>query len=97
MTKLKNRPRNSNEISLWEFAFENPVRVEIVKIMLNEDCVKTTSIAQNIPPKKRGTLPTHLAILERAGITERVREGRDSVHAIRVDVLEKVIQELIPT
>jgi DNA-binding transcriptional ArsR family regulator len=71
---------------LWA-ALADPTRQRLVDLILAADGATATALARDVPITRQG-IAKHLAILERAGLVEASRAGREVRFTVRRDRLD---------
>jgi DNA-binding transcriptional ArsR family regulator len=78
-------PREAD--ALWA-AIGDPIRRRVVDALLFGEATATTLSAQL--PVTRQAVTKHLAVLNRVGLVERRRDGRELLYAVRPERLDEV-------
>jgi DNA-binding transcriptional ArsR family regulator len=98
--KILTREKSANQIisvldSDFFKALAEPVRVELLKVMLIQGPSDISSIAQHMP-QDRSVLSRHLQILLRSNLVTCEKQGRHRIYAINgsrfVEQLESILQ-----
>ena len=72
---------------LWA-AIADPTRQRLVDHILASGTATATALARDVPITRQG-IAKHLAVLERAGLVEATRTGREVRFAVRQDRLDQ--------
>jgi DNA-binding transcriptional ArsR family regulator len=98
--KIMTREQSANQIiavldSDFFKALAEPVRVEILKLMLIQGPADISSISQHMP-QDRSVLSRHLQILLRANLVSCEKRGRHRIYSVNggrfVEQLETILQ-----
>ncbi len=66
-------------------ALSQETRLDLMRLLIAEGAIRTASGRDRGAPRSSGLdLSFHLAALERAGLTQSTRQGRQIVHAVRI-------------
>lgn len=99
-TKILTREQSANQIisvldSEFFRALAEPVRVELLKVMLIQGPADISSLAQHMP-QDRSVLSRHLQVLLRSNLVTCEKQGRHRIYAINgdrfVEQLENILQ-----
>lgn len=71
---------------LWS-AVADPTRRRVLDVLLNHGNASATAVAGELPVTRQA-VAKHLAVLDRAGLVEGRREGREVRYAVRPDRLD---------
>ncbi|MFL5819894.1 MAG: ArsR/SmtB family transcription factor [Solirubrobacteraceae bacterium] len=71
---------------LWS-AVADPTRRRVLDVLLTEDEASATSVAGELPVTRQA-VAKHLAVLDRAGLVEGRRRGREVRYAVRPERLD---------
>lgn len=85
-------PEDLDDDRLWE-AVADPTRQRLLDLILAADGATATSLARSVPITRQG-IAKHLAILERAGLVEGTRTGREVRFAMRLDRLDEASRRM---
>jgi DNA-binding transcriptional ArsR family regulator len=86
-----NRNRGEEE-SLWA-AVGEPTRRQLLDFLLVRGEATATSLAQK-SPLTRQAVSKHLAVLDRAGLVESRREGREVRYSVRPERLDAAVRSM---
>src|ERR1043165_446401 len=98
--KILTREQSANQIisvldSEFFKALAEPVRIELLKVMLIQGPSDISSIAQHLP-QDRSVLSRHLQILLRSNLVTCEKQGRQRIYTINggrfVEQLESILQ-----
>jgi DNA-binding transcriptional ArsR family regulator len=71
---------------LWA-AVADPTRRRLLDVLLARGEATATALAAELPVTRQG-IAKHLAVLDRAGLVESRRQGREVLYAVRPDELD---------
>lgn len=71
---------------LWA-AVADPTRRRLLDVLLARGEATATALAAELPVTRQG-IAKHLAVLDRAGLVEARRQGREVLYAVRPDELD---------
>jgi ArsR family transcriptional regulator, cadmium/lead-responsive transcriptional repressor len=71
---------------LWA-AVADPTRRRLLDVLLARGEATATTLAAELPVTRQG-IAKHLAVLDRAGLVESRRQGREVLYAVRPDELD---------
>jgi DNA-binding transcriptional ArsR family regulator len=71
---------------LWA-AVADPTRRRLLDVLLARGEATATSLAAELPVTRQG-IAKHLAVLDRAGVVEARRQGREVLYSVRPDKLD---------
>jgi DNA-binding transcriptional ArsR family regulator len=71
---------------LWA-AVADPTRRRLLDVLLARGEATATALAAELPVTRQG-IAKHLAVLDRAGLVEARREGREVLYAVRPEELD---------
>jgi DNA-binding transcriptional ArsR family regulator len=71
---------------LWS-AVADPTRRRVLDVLLSQGTASATAVAGELPVTRQA-VAKHLAVLDRAGLVEGRREGREVRYAVRPDRLD---------
>jgi DNA-binding transcriptional ArsR family regulator len=71
---------------LWA-AVADPTRRRLLDVLLARGEATATTLAGELPVTRQG-IAKHLAVLDRAGLVESRRQGREVLYAVRPDELD---------
>ena len=77
---------------LWA-AIADPTRQQLLDLILAAGDATATALARDLPITRQG-IAKHLAILERAGLVEASRTGREVRFTVREDRLDQATQHM---
>jgi ArsR family transcriptional regulator, cadmium/lead-responsive transcriptional repressor len=77
---------NAELDELWS-AVADPTRRRVLDVLLAEDEASATSVAGELPVTRQA-VAKHLAVLDRAGLVEGRRRGREVRYAVRPEQLD---------
>jgi ArsR family transcriptional regulator, cadmium/lead-responsive transcriptional repressor len=77
---------------LWA-AIADPTRQRLLDLILAAGQATATSLARDLPITRQG-IAKHLAILERAGLVEARRSGREVNYTVRRDRLDQATRQM---
>jgi DNA-binding transcriptional ArsR family regulator len=77
---------------LWA-ALGEPTRLRLLDLLLEREDVTASALATRLPISRQA-VAKHLAVLERAGLVEAQRAGREVRFAIRHDRLEQARRQM---
>ena len=77
---------------LWA-AIADPTRQQLLDLLLASGDATATALAQDLPITRQG-IAKHLAILQRAGLVEATRTGREVRFTVREDRLDQATQRM---
>jgi acetyl esterase/lipase len=86
------RPMSEEADRLWA-AIADPTRQRLLDLILAAGQATATSLARDLPITRQGTAK-HLAILERAGLVEGRRSGREVNYTVRRDRLDQATRQM---
>jgi DNA-binding transcriptional ArsR family regulator len=79
-------PATAELDALWS-AVADPTRRRVLDVLLAEDEASATSVAGELPVTRQA-VAKHLAVLDRAGLVEGRRRGREVRYAVRPERLD---------
>jgi ArsR family transcriptional regulator, cadmium/lead-responsive transcriptional repressor len=85
------RARGEEE-ALWS-AVAEPSRRQLLDLLLVRGEATATTLAED-SPLTRQAVSKHLAVLDRAGLVESRREGREVRYSVRPDRLDAAVQSM---
>jgi DNA-binding transcriptional ArsR family regulator len=71
---------------LWA-AVADPTRRRLLNVLLARGEASATTLAADLPVTRQG-IAKHLAVLDRAGLVEARRQGREVLYSVRPDELD---------
>jgi DNA-binding transcriptional ArsR family regulator len=77
---------------LWA-AIADPVRQQLLDIILASGDATATALARDLPITRQG-IAKHLAVLERAGLVQATRSGREVRFTVREDRLDEATRRM---
>jgi DNA-binding transcriptional ArsR family regulator len=77
---------------LWA-ALADPTRQRLVDLILASGGTTATALARDVPITRQG-IAKHLAVLERAGLVETSRAGREVRFTVRRDRLDQATRHM---
>jgi DNA-binding transcriptional ArsR family regulator len=77
---------------LWA-AIADPTRQQLLNLILASGHATATALAQDLPITRQGTAK-HLAVLERAGLVQATRTGREVRFTVREDRLDQATRRM---
>lgn len=77
---------------LWA-AIADPTRQRLLDLLLASGEATATTLARNLPITRQG-IAKHLAVLERAGLVEATRTGREVRFAVREERLDQATRRM---
>lgn len=85
---------NPEEVSLSQvlFALSDPTRLQMVRILVNNDAVNSLDLAPDVP---KSTVTHHTGTLRKAGITYTRPEGRNCWISLRRELLDSKFPGLL--
>jgi ArsR family transcriptional regulator, cadmium/lead-responsive transcriptional repressor len=86
--QLGDKPGGGDE--LWA-AVADPTRRRLLDVLLNRGEATATGLAGELPVTRQA-VAKHLAVLDRAGVVERRRRGREVRYAVRPERLDTAIR-----
>jgi ArsR family transcriptional regulator, cadmium/lead-responsive transcriptional repressor len=72
--------------ALWA-AVADPTRRRLLDVLLARGEATATALAAELPVTRQG-IAKHLAVLDRAGLVEARRQGREVLYSVRPDELD---------
>jgi len=78
---------------LWS-ALGEPTRLRVLDLLLEREDVTASALASRLPISRQA-VAKHLAVLERAGLVEGRRTGREVRFAVRLDRLEQAQRQMV--
>jgi ArsR family transcriptional regulator, cadmium/lead-responsive transcriptional repressor len=77
---------------LWA-AIADPTRQQLLDLLLASGDATATALARDLPITRQG-IAKHLAVLERAGLVEATRTGREVRFTVREDRLDQATRRM---
>jgi DNA-binding transcriptional ArsR family regulator len=77
---------------LWA-AVADPTRQQMLDLILAAGDATATALARDLPITRQG-IAKHLAVLERAGLVEATRSGREVRFSVREDRLDQATRRM---
>ncbi len=77
---------------LWA-AIADPTRLQLLDLILAGGDATASALARELPISRQG-IAKHLAVLERAGLVEAARTGREVRFTVRPDRLDQATQRM---
>jgi DNA-binding transcriptional ArsR family regulator len=77
---------------LWA-AIADPTRQQLLDLILASGDATASGLARNLPITRQG-IAKHLAVLERAGLVEATRSGREVRFTVRRDRLDQATRRM---
>ena len=77
---------------LWA-AIADPTRQQLLDLLLASGEATATALARDLPITRQG-IAKHLAVLERAGLVEATRTGREVRFTVREDRLDQATRRM---
>jgi predicted ArsR family transcriptional regulator len=77
---------------LWA-AIADPIRQQLLDIILASGDATATALARDLPITRQG-IAKHLAVLERAGLVQATRSGREVRFTVREDRLDEATRRM---
>jgi ArsR family transcriptional regulator, cadmium/lead-responsive transcriptional repressor len=77
---------------LWA-AIADPTRQQLLDLLLASGDATATGLARDLPITRQG-IAKHLAVLERAGLVEATRTGREVRFTVREDRLDQATRRM---
>jgi ArsR family transcriptional regulator, cadmium/lead-responsive transcriptional repressor len=77
---------------LWA-AIADPTRQQLLDLILASGDATASGLAHNLPITRQG-IAKHLAVLERAGLVEATRSGREVRFTVRRDRLDQATRRM---
>jgi DNA-binding transcriptional ArsR family regulator len=74
-------------------AVADPTRRRVIDVLLDRGEATATSVASELPVTRQA-VAKHLAVLNRAGLVERRRRGREVRHAVRPQRLDAATRSM---
>jgi DNA-binding transcriptional ArsR family regulator len=74
-------------------AVSDPTRRRVIDLLLDRGEATATSVASELPVTRQAVVK-HLAVLNRAGLVERRRRGREVRHAVRPQRLDAATRSM---
>jgi ArsR family transcriptional regulator, cadmium/lead-responsive transcriptional repressor len=81
-----------NADRLWA-AIADPTRQQLLDLMLASGDATATNLARELPITRQG-IAKHLAVLERAGLVDATRTGREVRFTVRQDRLDQATRRM---
>jgi DNA-binding transcriptional ArsR family regulator len=85
-------PRGDDTDELWA-AIADPTRRRLLDVLLAHGEATATTIAGELPVTRQA-VAKHLAVLERAGLVEKARQGREVRYVIRPQQLDAAARSM---
>jgi DNA-binding transcriptional ArsR family regulator len=82
----------SDADELWA-AVADPTRRRVLDVLLAQGDATATALARELPVTRQA-VAKHLAVLDRAGLVRRARQGREVRYAVRPEQLDVAVQSL---
>jgi ArsR family transcriptional regulator, cadmium/lead-responsive transcriptional repressor len=82
----------SGRDELWA-AVADPTRRRLLDVLLARGDATATMLAAELPVTRQG-IAKHLAVLDRAGLVESRRQGREVLYAVRPDELDAAMRRM---
>jgi DNA-binding transcriptional ArsR family regulator len=80
-------PRGDEDEELWS-ALGDPTRVRLLDLLLERNDTTASALAKTLPITRQA-IAKHLTVLERAGLVEPRRVGREVRFSVRPDRLDR--------
>jgi DNA-binding transcriptional ArsR family regulator len=77
---------------LWA-AIADPTRQQLLDLLLASGPATATALARDVPITRQG-IAKHLAVLQRAGLVEATRTGREVRFTVREDRLDQATRRM---
>jgi DNA-binding transcriptional ArsR family regulator len=77
---------------LWA-AIADPTRQQLLDLLLASGDATATALARDVPITRQG-IAKHLAVLQRAGLVEATRTGREVRFTVREDRLDQATRRM---
>jgi DNA-binding transcriptional ArsR family regulator len=74
-------------------AVADPVRRTIIDVVLDRGEASVTTLSDSVPVTRQA-VSKHLAVLERAGLVTRRREGREVRYSLRVERVDEAARRM---
>lgn len=84
--------RSDGNERLWS-ALGEPTRLRLLDLLLEREDVTASALASRLPISRQA-VAKHLAVLERAGLVQGRRTGREVRFAVRLDRLEQAQRQM---
>jgi DNA-binding transcriptional ArsR family regulator len=84
--------RGAESERLWS-ALGEPMRLRLLDLLLERDDLTASALATTLPITRQA-VAKHLAVLERAGLVEAKRAGREVRFTVRHDQLDRARQQM---
>jgi ArsR family transcriptional regulator, cadmium/lead-responsive transcriptional repressor len=84
--------RSEEADRLWA-AIADPTRQQLLDVILARGDATATALARDLPITRQG-IAKHLAVLERAGLVEATRTGREVRFTVRQDRLDQATRHM---
>ena len=78
---------------LWA-AIADPTRQQLLDLLLTSGDATATALARDLPITRQG-IAKHLAVLQRAGLVEATRTGREVRFTVREDRLDQATRRMM--
>lgn len=78
--------------ALWA-AVGDPTRRQLLDALLGRGEATATALAEELPVTRQA-VAKHLAVLDRAGLVEARKEGREVIYAVRPERLDEVSRDM---
>jgi DNA-binding transcriptional ArsR family regulator len=85
-------PRRAQDDELWA-AVADPTRRRLLDVLLARGEATATALAGELPVTRQA-VAKHLAVLDRAGLVERRRHGREVLYLVRPERLDAATQRM---
>ena len=85
--------REGEEPDLVWAAIADPTRQQLLDLILAGDGATASALARDLPITRQG-IAKHLAVLERAGLVEAARTGREVRFTVRPDHLDQATRRM---
>ena len=85
-------PRGDQDEELWS-ALGDPMRVRLLDLLLERDDATASTLAKTLPITRQA-IAKHLAVLERAGLVEPRRTGREVRFSVRPDRVDRARRQM---
>jgi DNA-binding transcriptional ArsR family regulator len=86
------KPRGAEDDELWA-AVADPTRRRLLDVLLAEGEATATTLAAELPVTRQA-IAKQLAVLDRAGLVESRRRGREVRYAVRPERLDAATQSM---
>jgi DNA-binding transcriptional ArsR family regulator len=86
------RHRGGVADELWA-AVADPTRRQLIDVLLAQQSATATTLARELPVTRQA-VAKHLAVLDRAGLVEKGRQGREVRYAVRPRKLDAAARSL---